>query len=293
MRKLNVGAGTAWFKQGWEVLDNAPGDYRPAHKHKGKCWDSGLPNETFDIIVTYHMLEHVPHTRIERTIAEFNRIMKPGGTLRIEVPDLRKAAIAYVNGDDGYFDQHGESDKKHLGIGSMFVHTVITPGQQALLVSREMDEVFSGYAHLFCYDFEMMRTLLEKWGFGEVVESTYRGSAIEELRAPQELVCGEDAHAWDSPYVRANEYQKSGKPWHYTGFDKQEKKGLFVEARKVRDEPYALDREFAYNRRARFDSPPDRLKLAGLRIWSTCVDALVAIARALGVGHLRRALRGR
>lgn len=292
MRKLNVGAGTAWFKDGWEVLDNGTGDFSPAYKHKGKCWDSGLPGNVFDIVVTYHMLEHVPHTRIERTIAEFNRIMKTGGTLRIEVPDLRKAAEAYVRGDEGYFDQHGKSDKGHLGIGSQFVHTVITPGQQALLVSREMDEIFGGYAHLFCYDFAMMKTLLEKWGFGDIVESSYRQSALEELREPQQLICGEAAYAWDDAYVKANTFLKSGQPWHYTGFDKQEKKGLFVEARKVRDEPYAFSKEFAYNHRARFDSPPDRLKLLGLRIVSWLVDALVVVARGLGIGRLRRLLRG-
>ena len=63
MRKINIGAGPNWFHEGWEVLDNAPGDYSETWKHRGKCWDSELPSKCYDIVFTCHMLEHVPHFR--------------------------------------------------------------------------------------------------------------------------------------------------------------------------------------------------------------------------------------
>ena len=51
----------------------------------GKAWKNSLPNDTYDIVITSHMLEHVPHFRLEKTISEFNRIMKIGATIRILV----------------------------------------------------------------------------------------------------------------------------------------------------------------------------------------------------------------
>jgi len=102
-RKINIGAGTTWYAAGWDVLDNAPGKYKEPWKHRGKCWDSGLPSDTYDIVFSSHMLEHISHFRMEKMIAEFNRIMKVGGTLRILVPSLKNAAEAYVKSDVAFF----------------------------------------------------------------------------------------------------------------------------------------------------------------------------------------------
>ena len=49
------------------------------------------------------MLEHVPHFRLEKTISEFNRLLKKQGVLRIAVPDLKKAAKAYINNNYSFF----------------------------------------------------------------------------------------------------------------------------------------------------------------------------------------------
>jgi predicted SAM-dependent methyltransferase len=78
MHKINIGAGSNWYEEGWELLDNGSGRYNEPWKHRGKSWDTRLPDDTYDIVFTSHMLEHVPHFRIEKTIAEFNRIMKTG-----------------------------------------------------------------------------------------------------------------------------------------------------------------------------------------------------------------------
>ena len=47
------------------------------------------------LFFTSHMLEHIPHFRLEKkTISEFNRILKKNGILRIVVPDLKKMVNA-------------------------------------------------------------------------------------------------------------------------------------------------------------------------------------------------------
>ena len=103
MKKINIGAGAFWRSDGWETLDNAPSSYSYKWQHYGKCWDTKLKSNSYEIVFTSHTLEHVPQFRIEKTFAEINRIMKIGGTLRILVPDLESSARAYLKKDKKFF----------------------------------------------------------------------------------------------------------------------------------------------------------------------------------------------
>lgn len=292
IRKINIGAGTSWFEEGWEVLDNGPGNYDVAWKHRGKCWDSKLNSNTYDIVFTCHMLEHVPHFRLEKTIAEFNRILKIGGTLRILVPDLKKAALAYVNGEESYFNTSPHYSD-HLGIGGAFVRKLISPGGQTLAISREMDEILGSYAHLYGFDFDMLRILLEKWGFSDIRETLPGESAISELRVYQHLVCDGKTYDTDDDFVIQKKFLKQKNEWHFAGFDKTSRKSVCVEVKKVRAEPYSYDKEFSYNKNSRFgEGRLNHAKLALIRFVFAGVDGLYAILKALGiVWLLRRWLR--
>ena len=287
MKKINIGAGTDWYHDGWDVLDNGSGSYDEPWKIKGKSWDSNLPDNSYDIIFTSHMLEHIPHFRIEKTIAEFNRVLKKGGKLRILVPSLKKYATAYVNGDKSYFSgsKHYSS---HLGIGGSFVRLIISPGQQTIAFSREMDEIFGGYAHLYAYDFDMMRIMLEKWGFGEIVESEPGMSSISELRDFQHLIHDGQRFERSDEFVRKREYLKTGKKWYFSGFDKQSQTQLVIEATKVRDEPYSYDKEYEYNKIARFDDKLSIIKISVYRKISHFIDFLDSAARKTGLINLIR-----
>lgn len=289
MRRINIGAGPDWYEEGWDVLDNAPGKYDQSWKRKGKCWDTNLPDSEYEFVFTSHMLEHVPHFRIEKTLAEMNRILKQGGTIRILVPSLKKYATAYVNGDVSYFSS-SRHYSDHLGIGGSFVRLVISPGQQTIAMSREMDEIFGGYAHLAAYDFEMMKRLLEKWGFGKVKESSPGKSAIEELRTFQHLVQDGKSYDRSDDFVRAKAYLKTGKPWHFAGFDKTSETQLAVEAVKVRDEPYAYEKEYEFHKGARFGGPLENLKLTIFRVISRALDGAYAVATKIGLIRLLRAV---
>jgi len=287
MKKINVGAGARWHESGWEVLDNGSGDYSPAWKHKGKCWDSGLPSSTYDIVFCSHMLEHVPHFRLERTIAEFNRILKVGGTIRILVPDLRGAARAYVEGDIGYFSD-GIHFTDHLGIGGAFVRTIISPGKQTLAVSREFDEIIGSYGHLYGFDSEMLSIVLEKWGFGSIQDSKPGKSRLESLQPFQHLVHNGQAYSTDDPFVATGEFQRTGHPWHFGGFDKRSNKQIAVEAVKVEDRPYAFENEYPFSKAGRVESRRDRLKLLAFGGISRLIDGTYAAAKTVGLLRLLR-----
>lgn len=56
-------------------------------------------DETWDEIVNSHMIEHIEHDKILPMFREWLRILKPGGKVFVDVPDLDEATRKYVAGD--------------------------------------------------------------------------------------------------------------------------------------------------------------------------------------------------
>ena len=83
--KLNVGGWEA--AEGWTILDIKPG---PHVDHVGDVRDlSFLAPESCSEVYASHVLEHLGYQQeIPNVLREFYRILKPGGRLRISVPDL-------------------------------------------------------------------------------------------------------------------------------------------------------------------------------------------------------------
>lgn len=48
-----------------------------------------VPDQTFDIVFSSHVLEHFGFTKVDKVIKEWSRILKVGGELRLVVPNLR------------------------------------------------------------------------------------------------------------------------------------------------------------------------------------------------------------
>jgi hypothetical protein len=57
-----------------------------------------FPDKSVDSIVASHVLEHFPHAQVQAVVTEWVRVLKPGGTIRIAVPDLAKIAENYLAG---------------------------------------------------------------------------------------------------------------------------------------------------------------------------------------------------
>ena len=54
-----------------------------------------FPDNFADLIYASHVVEHIGHTRLEKTFKEWNRVLKKGGVLRISVPDFDKLIEIY------------------------------------------------------------------------------------------------------------------------------------------------------------------------------------------------------
>lgn len=92
--KLNLGSGNAPL-EGYENLDAKTGDsLYPLRQDESKRlnWRQPLPRgfagDSVDEVYASHVLEHFPHGQTLDVLKEWTRVLKPGGWLKIAVPDF-------------------------------------------------------------------------------------------------------------------------------------------------------------------------------------------------------------
>lgn len=57
-------------------------------------------DNTVDLIYSCHMLEHIPRHDVHAVLAEWYRVLRPGGILRLAVPDFEKIVEVYLRNHD-------------------------------------------------------------------------------------------------------------------------------------------------------------------------------------------------
>jgi predicted SAM-dependent methyltransferase len=80
---LNLGCGTD-IRKGWENMDKNPVDERVKYIDLDKL-PLDLPSNCYSYILLSHVYEHLSVNKME-FMQEINRILKPGGKVRITVP---------------------------------------------------------------------------------------------------------------------------------------------------------------------------------------------------------------
>ncbi len=92
-RNLHIGGKVR--KEGWEVLDITPG---PHVDHVGDAADlSRFPDDSFGAVYASHVLEHFDFTgSIFVALAEWRRVLRPGGRIYLSVPDLEALARLFL-----------------------------------------------------------------------------------------------------------------------------------------------------------------------------------------------------
>lgn len=67
---------------------------------RAAMWDIPLPDESVDVIISIQSLEHVSKFQVIPTLREWWRILKVGGQLEIQVPDLEWACNLWLEYKD-------------------------------------------------------------------------------------------------------------------------------------------------------------------------------------------------
>ena len=145
LRRLHWGAAGVPVP-GWV---NADAVHEPGLDVSGDLRE-GLPlaQASFDYVVAVRALSELPYGDLEGALSEFKRLLRPGGVLRLVVPDLERAARAYFDGDVAYL-RVTDDDARSLG-GKLVLH-------------------LTGYGRLgSLYTFDAMEELLLRAGFRRV-----------------------------------------------------------------------------------------------------------------------------
>lgn len=243
---LNVGASPIWEKDGWYTLDHKVRE-KSETSILGEASNIPLENSSCKTIFNSHMVEHIPHTKLENILIEFNRVLENDGILRILTPDLKKIAKAYVERDKDFFSNaklEDENIRVDLGYGGMFMNFVVSPGQDTALFNRQLTEFISGYAHIYLYDFEMVEIILKRCGFYKINQKEFCDSEFSDYKEPLHV------SGFDPIWQNFNqEFYKKNNLIHFydeiegkyninfkvTGFDRDPLTSLIVECRKSHD----------------------------------------------------------
>lgn len=121
-------------------------------------WDLayGLPfrDASVDFIFTSHFLEHLFRKDAVNILREAHRVLRPGGLIRISVPDLAHAVEMYAAGK-----------KKEMLENYFFVEDL------GSFLAR----------HKYMYDFELLKEALAEAGFGNIRREAYRSGRVPDL----------------------------------------------------------------------------------------------------------------
>ncbi len=144
---LNIGCGTD-YKEGWINIDNNSDNNI---SRLDLNWDlrKSLPfeNDSVDYIFNEHFIEHLTVEESRKSLDDFFRVLKPGGVMRIAMPDMEDIVELYK--DDNW--KNRPVIKNH--------------GFEDIQTRAEMVNLsFRAWGHKWIYDWEELERRLKEVG---------------------------------------------------------------------------------------------------------------------------------
>ncbi len=244
--KLNVGPSPIWKKDGWMTLDHKPSRV-DQHAILGDADNIPVEADSCKTIFCSHVIEHIPNYKFEKILVEFNRVLETDGIVRILSPNLYRLAKAYVEKDKTFYEKllnEDENIRKDLGYGGTFMNCIVSPGQDTVIFNNSLTEFIGGLGHIYLYDFEMLKTLLERYGFYEIKQKKFCESEFKDYEEPLHVE-GMKPEWQDlnkkffEKHDLINQYNPKKKMYEtnfiLTGFDRDPVTSLIVEAKKEKN----------------------------------------------------------
>lgn len=173
VRAIHLGCGDQAFA-GWLNVDLGG---RP-----DLVWDLRRPfvwaaDATFDFAYSEHVLEHFPRATGRRIVDEIHRLLRPGGTVRIAVPDLANVIGMYV--DETFLAGPTAAadvlEPTAVEARALFGDSFGTRGER-------LNVCMYGWGHAYLYDDTDLVRLLTNAGFTAVARRPHGESPHEPLR---------------------------------------------------------------------------------------------------------------
>jgi predicted SAM-dependent methyltransferase len=161
--KLNLGSFATMFHHGWTNIDvHDLRQFAEQWRYNYKVWDcrNGLPYATksVDLIYHTHFLEHLSYEEGQEVLNECRRVLKPGGAMRVIVPDVDALIGSYSKATLVEPTQRQNRGMNHFDPLSGSVERRKTPaGKLYAMLCHE---------HKALYDAETLIHMLEQAGFG-------------------------------------------------------------------------------------------------------------------------------
>jgi predicted SAM-dependent methyltransferase len=150
---LHLGS-AASVKPGWVNIDLAG---HPTELAWNLRRPLPFPSATVEAVFHEHVLEHFSLADGVRLLDDCFRVLRPGGVLRVGVPDAGAYAHSYTRDGDGII----ESER---------------PGRPTPMIA--LAELFYSHGHKWMYDAETLAYVMSVAGFTNVFERPFGESAI-------------------------------------------------------------------------------------------------------------------
>jgi predicted SAM-dependent methyltransferase len=163
--KLNIGCGTD-YKEGWINIDNNSDNNIEKLDFN---WDLRNPlpfaGNSVDFIFNEHLIEHLTVAEAHIVIKDLMRVLKPGGVMRIAMPDLETAVDQYLN----------LPLSKDPTIKRFKLDYIKTRAERINMAFRE-------WGHMWLYDAEELKRRLKEAGCKNIKQCKLGESTYPSLR---------------------------------------------------------------------------------------------------------------
>ena len=92
MKQINIGCGWRNFGKGWIHIDG--GNYPHLDSHNIN--ELSFEDNTIDLIYASHVIEYFDREEVVNILKEWIRVLKPGGVLRLAVPNFKEIVNLYL-----------------------------------------------------------------------------------------------------------------------------------------------------------------------------------------------------
>lgn len=153
---------------GW-LLKNQLGQKFEKHVKFGDITKGlpGIQENTADGVYCSHVLEHLPLDDFRKALVNTYKILKPGGTFRVILPDLEPLARDYI----------ADKDRKDPAASITFIERTLMGEETRPRGVKALGRHIFGYLkHLWLWDYESFEAELRKAGFTNIRRCEFNDS---------------------------------------------------------------------------------------------------------------------